>query len=219
MYDAEYLKALHKQIVYETEKGKRTDEEIEALFQPGKFRPAQDPILSSHYKKRHIITRDIKTLSFYSAMDSQGLDIMEKVLKDSDPKDLTKCSCEEFIKRITILYAGLDYVHPFYEANSRTLREFTKQVAQETGYDLDWEYTDKHQRTRDMLYIARDLALNTLAKSLHENPIVRAAAAQEAQRLEKEIKLSQVLNILISPAKTQVINYRKNIPKDNTLGR
>jgi fido (protein-threonine AMPylation protein) len=36
------------------------------------------------------------------------------------------------------LYADLDHARGFYEGNSRTLREFTRSLAEAAGFTLDW---------------------------------------------------------------------------------
>ncbi len=55
------------------------------------------------------------------------------------------------------LYGDLDHAHGFYEGNSRTLREFTRELAAEAGYALDWIKTDIGAPERNQLYMARDL--------------------------------------------------------------
>jgi fido (protein-threonine AMPylation protein) len=61
--------------------------------------------------------------------------------------------------RLAELYADLDHAHGFYEGNSRTLREFTRELAKEAGFNLDWTGTSVSEQQRNELYIARDLAV------------------------------------------------------------
>ncbi len=61
--------------------------------------------------------------------------------------------------RMAQLYGDLDYAHGFYEGNSRTLREFTRELAAEAGYRLDWTGTGVGAKERNALYVARDLAV------------------------------------------------------------
>ena len=56
-------------------------------------------------------------------------------------------------------YGDLDHAHGFYEGNSRTLREFTRELAVEAGFNLDWIRTAVGATERNALYIARDLAV------------------------------------------------------------
>ena len=61
------------------------------------------------------------------------------------------------------LYTELDYIHPFPDGNSRTLREFTRQLADESSHSLDWQQFGKSPFGRDLLCIARDRGVNELA--------------------------------------------------------
>jgi cell filamentation protein len=61
--------------------------------------------------------------------------------------------------RLARLYGDLDYAHGFYEGNSRTLREFTRELAKEAGFILDWTKTGVGAKERNELYVARDLAV------------------------------------------------------------
>lgn len=61
--------------------------------------------------------------------------------------------------RMATLYGDLDHAHGFYEGNSRTLREFTRQMATEAGCMLDWSKTGSGAQARNKLYLARDLAV------------------------------------------------------------
>ena len=62
------------------------------------------------------------------------------------------------------LYAELDYVHPFPDGNSRTLRTFTKQLANASGYELEWARFNHVAGRKSILYVARDKAVNALAR-------------------------------------------------------
>ncbi len=48
----------------------------------------------------------------------------------------------QFTERMAEFYADLDYLHPFSEGNSRTLRTFTRQLAYEAGFDLNWDLSN-----------------------------------------------------------------------------
>ena len=67
-------------------------------------------------------------------------------------KNLEKPQAAE---KIAKLYSDLDYVHPMYEGNSRSLRAFTAQVARADGYDLRWDDAAAG-KDRDEVYLARD---------------------------------------------------------------
>ncbi|MFZ0688570.1 MAG: Fic family protein [Acidobacteriaceae bacterium] len=65
---------------------------------------------------------------------------------------------DRFAARLAYFYSELDSTHPFREGNSRTLRQFTADLALTAGYELDWEPTGRTEGTRNALYFARDQA-------------------------------------------------------------
>ena len=61
---------------------------------------------------------------------------LAEVLNDNRRLDtLRDLSLVQFAIRMGQLYADLDYLHPFSEGNSRTLRTFTRQLAREVGFN------------------------------------------------------------------------------------
>ena len=58
-------------------------------------------------------------------------------------------------RRFAVLYADLDHAHGFYEGNSRTLREFTRFLAEAAGFTLDRIGTGVGAGERNQLYLAR----------------------------------------------------------------
>lgn len=91
--------------------------------------------------------------------------MLRDTLRSSDPCVLRKLDTESFAREIGRIYSNLDYIHPFEEGNSRTLREFTRQLALESGYDLDWSIFNASPIGRDLLYVARDLSVDRIAQS------------------------------------------------------
>ncbi|WP_353744070.1 MULTISPECIES: Fic family protein [Pseudomonas] len=55
-----------------------------------------------------------------------------------------------FTKAIGKLYSQLDFIHPFSDGNSRTLREFSRQLAEASNYRLDWERFGQSPAGRDL---------------------------------------------------------------------
>ena len=88
---------------------------------------------------------------------------LNEILKTADPKQLSKLKPKAFTAAIADLYARLDYIHPFQDGNSRTLRTFTRQLAKASGYELDWTRFGETPKSRDGLCIARDRAVNEIA--------------------------------------------------------
>lgn len=103
---------------------------------PGEFRPPvpdgkdwmKNPVLSTVEGTFYVA---------YSRMDETAQARLDKALERAKPADLRGIKTTEFTARLATVYAELDYVHPFSDGNSRTLRTFTKQLAKESGYELD----------------------------------------------------------------------------------
>jgi len=85
--------------------------------------------------------------------------IAEILQRFGGPESIKGLSSEAAAERIAQLYGDLDHAHGFYEGNSRTLREFTRELASEAGYTLDWVKTAVGAKERNTLYLARDLAV------------------------------------------------------------
>ena len=64
---------------------------------------------------------------------------------------------QEAAARLAQLYGDLDHAHGFHEGNSRTLREFTRELAAAAGYVLDWTRSGVGTEARNALYVARDV--------------------------------------------------------------
>ncbi len=54
-------------------------------------------------------------------------------------KYLQGLSQETFTKRLAHYYDQLNFIHPFREGNGRTQRIFWTRVAQDAGYEIDWD--------------------------------------------------------------------------------
>jgi cell filamentation protein len=129
---------------------------------PGEFRPPVSDGRDWH-KNRALASVDDVSVVCYSPMDKGTINRLTQMLTAVSPAILSKLETPAFIEYMGKLYAELDYIHPFYEGNSRTLRTFTYLLAQESGYVLDWGRFNKNARLRDQLYIARDRAVGELA--------------------------------------------------------
>lgn len=96
-------------------------------------------------------------------MDRPAVERLGKILLEADPARFRISDKDEFVKKLAALYSKLDYIHPFPDGNSRTLREFTRCLSLESGHQLRWEVFNKDDTARDLLCIARDIAVNKLA--------------------------------------------------------
>lgn len=144
-YDAEHLKAINRYLLQDI-----------PMYNGGQYRISSGEHVRSrsinggaesyvvHYKHGGVSDKDIN-------------DAMRRFGKFDDVKQLPQA---EVSQRLSKLYADLDHIHPFNEANSRTLRLYTEQVAKEVGYKLDWTKTNQNVNARDTLYMARDLEVS-----------------------------------------------------------
>jgi len=79
-----------------------------------------------------------------------------------------------FAEKAAWHYAQIDGTHPFRDGNSRTLRQFTADLANQAGYHLDWTTASATEQQRQAIYLARDYAymrgdLSGLRKIILEN--------------------------------------------------
>ena len=122
---------------------------------PGEFRPDA----AGHFKHRLLEASRERTVVPY-ALRSDADRLLGPTLDALEGgKALAGFDLIEMSEAIAQTYARLDYLHPFREGNSRTLRTFTEQLARENGHRLDWGTTNVTPATRDALYIARDMAV------------------------------------------------------------
>lgn len=94
---------------------------------------------------------------------ADGVEARIKAVLDDfgGPAALRGLSADDASAKLARLYGDLDHAHGFYEGNSRTLREFTRSLAAEAGFTLDWTGTNVTAEKRNALYVARDLEVIT----------------------------------------------------------
>ena len=155
-FDAAHLKEINRRI-FQDLPGLGFDD-----VTPGAYRPPV-PAGKDWIKNRSLETVDAPSYVAYSPMDKEAQGRIDEALKQANPAALGKLKTADFTRAIGKLYVELDYIHPFRDGNSRTLRELTRQLADESGYKLDWEQFGKSSIGRDLLYVARDFSVNALA--------------------------------------------------------
>ncbi|MHB8211906.1 MAG: Fic family protein [Acidithiobacillus sp.] len=130
-FDAAHLKEINRRIFQDLPSLGFDD------VTPGQYRP---PVIPG---KDWIKTRRLETVGVisnvaYSPMDRAAQARLDKALQGANPAALGRLNTAALIQAIGKLYAELDYIHPFGDGNSRTLREFTRSLAETSGYTLDW---------------------------------------------------------------------------------
>ena len=162
-FDAVHLREINRRIFQDMPRasswvpaGQQSD-----TVAPGEYRPTV--FKGDWVKNRKIEIRNSDSLVAYSAMGLSAKTKLDEVLATAKPARLAPLDTKTFAAEIAEIYKNLDYIHPFPDGNSRTLREFTRQLAEESGYKIDWERFNQTQEMRDMLCIARDKSVNEIA--------------------------------------------------------
>jgi len=189
-FDAIHLQKIHQRIFQDLPANGCTH------VKPGKFRK-QVPANKVWYKERNIKGLKSSYDVVYSLMDAKAVQQIDKVLLDANPAELSKLSVPEFAQKMADIYANLDYLHPFDDGNSRTLRVFTNQLADEAGFELAWENFNNNENGKNILYIARDIAVNKIIVNTHSNDAVKRDAQLILNMLTEYKSLQQLLPAVI----------------------
>ena len=182
---------------------------------PGEFR---QPVEAGKdwMKNRGLSTVEGSFFVAYSRMDDAAKARLDKVLEGAKPDELRDLKTDDFTQRVGKLYAELDYVHPFQDGNSRTLRTFTSQLAKEAGYHIDWDRFSRSPAGRDLLYIARDRSVNEIAKPHVQHPNTVTKIINTRDRLEGNRSLPELLRDVVRPSRA--IAFEK-LPEVEALQR
>jgi cell filamentation protein len=191
-FDESHLKEINRRIFQDFPKHGFDD------VTPGQFRTPIEGFGASYVKGRRLETVDGVFPVAYSKMDSEARAKLAATLERAKPNKLALLDEPAFIKEITAIYAALDYAHPFPEGNSRTLREFTRTLAKESGYTLAWEKIGVTPDDHDRLYIARDRAVYPLAID-HVSDRTLVAISSSVQRLKGNPDLDTLFDDAIRP--------------------
>lgn len=150
-------------------------------------------------KNRGLSTQPGSFFVAYSRMDTAAQERLDAALEPANPARLRELKTADFVADIASLYTALDYAHPFTDGNSRTLREFTQQLATESGYDIYWGKFALNETGRDLLYIARDKSVNKLARPhmQHEHSMLKII--QTEARMVHSRDLPDLLRDVIRP--------------------
>lgn len=191
-FDAAHLKEINRRIFQDLPAHGFID------VTPGHFRPAV-PAGKDWLKRRTFETVDVPSSVAYSRMDDRARTRLDDLLQHADPAELARLDTAAFTQTIGTLYSELDYIHPFSDGNSRTLREFTRQLAEASGYQLDWAPFGQSPVGRDLLYIARDLCVNELALPhiVHQGTLRDVLLTQD--QFEGNRRLPDLLQDAIEP--------------------
>lgn len=143
-FDVEHLREVHRRIFQDL-----------PHHNPGQFRPEA----RGHFKERQLESQRVRVSVEYASRAEIDKELGPTLAALRGGKALADMDTLQMSQAMADLYGKLDFLHPFSEGNSRTLRTFTQQLARENGHQLDWGTTNANGRTRDALYVARDMAV------------------------------------------------------------
>jgi len=162
-FDIAHLQEIHRRIFQDVPGIPNVALVVREDFTPGKFRsPVPEGL--SWKKERPLKSTGESHYVYYSSMDTENVKKLEIILKDISVEQMSKLPEDKFKFEMAALYAKLDQIHPFNDGNSRTLREFTSQLAKETGYEIEWSKLDS-ESGHELLYIARDKSVNAITSA------------------------------------------------------
>lgn len=163
-FDVAHLQEVHRRIFQDLPE-----------HRPGEFRPDAP----GHFKNRELEVSGDRIVVPYALRPEIDRNLGPTLDALKGGTALKGYDLLEMSEAVAQTYSRLDYLHPFREGNSRTLRTFTEQLARENGHQLDWGTTNVTPQSRDALYIARDMAVMQL-----RNPGLSMADAMAATTRE-----------------------------------
>ena len=194
-FDAAHLREINRRIFQDLPSVGFTE------VTPGQFRPPVE-FGKDHQKCRALEVMPGNFFVAYSKMDDAAQRRLETALRKVDVEKIGMLDRNGFASTIGQLYAELDYIHPFPDGNSRTLRSFTAQLAEKVGYSIEWDRIAETAQGRDSLYIARDLSVNRLAKPGIEHPNTMMRIVASLNRLGGNRELHEVVSDVLRPSRS-----------------
>lgn len=199
-FDAAHLREINRRIFQDLPSAGFTD------VTPGEYRkPA--PAGHDWIKDRRLEGLNIVTHVAYSPMDDEARKRLDTVLDKIDIPALSKLKTAPFVRALGKLYSELDYIHPFPDGNSRTLREFTRELGEACGYSIDWTRYAKTKDGRNVLYVARDLSVNEIALPQLRSDKTERLVTFTQDRLAGNRDLPDLLRDAVTPGRA--IAFRK----------
>ncbi|WP_108610836.1 Fic family protein [Aminobacter sp. MSH1] len=199
-FDAAHLREINRRIFQDLPSAGFPD------VTPGQYRKAA-PRGGDWIKDRRLEGLNMVTHVAYSPMDKAAVARLDDVLGAIDVGKLSKMKTAPFVRAIGKLYAELDYIHPFPDGNSRTLREFTRELGEASGFSIDWTRFARNPQGRNVLYVARDLSVNAIALPELRSDKTKRLVTFTMDRLAGNRELPDLLRDAIIPGRA--IGFRK----------
>ena len=164
-------------------------------YNEGFFREPTD-INDDHVKLRKVQLNNtaIDYYVCYSRMTTADLKKLEQILKQIELNTLAKCSKSKLALELAKLYSTLDYIHPFNEGNSRTIRTFIALLAKKLNYRIHWEGIDRND-----FYLARDIlvlkqAVNEISDLKLKKQVESFNQGVRNLKLDSKYSLATIIN-------------------------
>ena len=122
---------------------------------------------------------------------------------------------KQFIEELLPVYSQLNYAHPFEEGNGRTLQAMMKQLANDAGYQLNFDKLDK---TQWAIACAKASPHNLI----HES-IVRIPANPNSRLLQQQLEkalapLDQYKTNSLKQLKVTLDSYKDKLEQKDLIG-
>ena len=143
------------------------------------IRPADDG-----WSKPRVGLTPYPYITRYSPLEKSDFQNAENAIKAAKPENMQNLSFDDKVKRLANVYAEIDYLHAFWDGNSRVNRAFVQELARSSGVKIDFD-TDKISE-KDM-YIARDKSLAELNLSRRGEDLKKLEYKPNPYNEQKEI--------------------------------
>lgn len=187
VFNSAYLKNIHRYLFQDLSK---LGEAWAREYTPGEFRPSRAEG-KPWVKRRRIARVDRDFYIAYSNMAPGVIEQMDAALNELKFREISKLAPDEFVAKISTVYAHMDFVHPFKKGNSYTLREFTSALAVKCDFTLDWSLLAKNP---DLLYVALVLDVNKAALPHITDSAILNALQKSSNALRNNKKLADLLS-------------------------
>lgn len=195
-WDLNHLKAINAYLFQDMPK---LGPEWAKEYKPGCFRPE---VSSDQFWRKNRLLKNSPEISpvVYSNMTPTELQAAGDSLQQAiDLPKLKGMTTKAFTAAISNIYITLDQLHPFPDGNSRTIREFTRSLAKEAGFEINWEQFTKSKNDYDRLYLARDLSVNALAIKLLPLSEIKFTLMDAAETFKNFKPLPEVMKEIVRP--------------------
>ena len=171
------MKELHDKTFFPNPSApEKVREQMSSYF---KMRPEDD-----NWQKPRVGITPYPYLTRYSPLEKSDFQNAENAIRAAKPENMQNLSFDEKVKRLANVYAEIDYLHAFWDGNSRVNRVFVQELARSSGIKIDFN-TNKISE-KDM-YIARDKSLAELNLSRRGEDLKKLGYKPNPYNEQKEI--------------------------------